>query len=453
MNFARFRNRRNRGSLLLVGWALTLGTGALIACSGGDPTPPVGDSHEDIIGGVDARSSSLNAIGTLGTVYDYSGYDGGSVGYNMICTATLIGPTTVLTAKHCVQSYPGGSLYLDYNDMYFGIGPDANNPERRIPVVEVETAPLDYGGFTGFGRDVAIVHLGQAVTDIRPVPVDSLVAGDVGRRYAIIGYGQQDNLRHYGTRRAGSVKLRALEGRVFELMFGSYGGFKDWAKEMGYYYEPYPTDGGFDGGGSADAGYDPEAWLRAEYENTRLLDGYEAYVGNAPGDAQPCYGDSGGPLINKVNGELRVYGVTSGGLPSRKSACDFGAVYATFGPATRDFIAQGLRWVDKCGGVSTKGRCDGAVATRCTGRAEGQRRITTTDCDLLNQVCGYDWTGAATCVDPNEPGPAVDGGPGTPVDAGVAVPGVGNRAPAPQRLTGIEIREQVERVYNRARQR
>src|SRR5438045_1950468 len=68
-----------------------------IACKKADDaaTPPTGDS--EIIGGVDAKSAALDAIGAL--VY----LNPQTQKQEELCTATLITPKVVLTAKHCAM--------------------------------------------------------------------------------------------------------------------------------------------------------------------------------------------------------------------------------------------------------------------------------------------------------------------------------------------------------------
>jgi len=184
----------------------------------------------------------------------------------------------------------------------------------------------------------------------------------VGSSFAVLGYGAEDNSGSYGARRVGTVKLRGLHGKVFEMMFGSYQAFKYWYLGNGYYtsqplpvpgtaiyasidagVSPVPADSGptvVDVGAPVDTGDWMDQYLRDIYDTTILLDGYEAYVVNADGNAQPCFGDSCGPLVRLVGTDLTVYGVTSGGISSPRLMCDYGAVYATFGPDVATFIKK-----------------------------------------------------------------------------------------------------------------
>src|SRR5690606_6073775 len=119
---------------------------------------------------------------------------------------------------------------------------------------------------------------------------------------------------------------------------------------------------------------------------------YEAFLGNAEGDAQPCLGDSGGPLFTRDGDDFVVHGVVSWGLAIRSlladpvdgesSACQFGGVYATFGPAVRRMLALDLGLLEgddpteACAVAPELDHCDGDVALRCVRPNEGAPRVT-----------------------------------------------------------------------------
>jgi hypothetical protein len=276
--------------------------------------------------------------------------------------------------------------YGDQVEFAFAVGPDASNPTAAYPIVDWEwesEVPSDPNSLlSDLGSDVGVVHLGAPVTGVTPMSIGTLSDADIGKRFTILGYGIQNNYEEDGTRKAGSLTLRGFGGNYADYVFGGLEGFLKGAQSM-------PDFAGL-----------PEWYLIEIYAELTLLPEYQAFLGGRPGDAQPCFGDSGGPLIAMRNGVRTVFGNVTSGLGSNRLICDFGAVFAVFGPATQTFLQRALSWVDPCAGVTVKGYCDGDLAIRCTARNEGQRRLSETDCGLLGQTCGLDSTGTVACVDP-----------------------------------------------------
>lgn len=442
------RTRVRLGILSCAALGVLAAVSAITGCSGSEGEV-TGEQSDPVIAGVPANGAALNAIGSIGYAYFDSG--SGTWQYEPYCSGSLIGKQTVLTAKHCLQFFESDAQY-GYKTM-FAIGPNAFAPERLLEVVAVERAPGNDGGFVGFGHDVGVMHLLEKVTDLTPLKVGSLTDANIGKKYVDVGYGVRDNTGAYGTRRAGNVTLRALNGKVFEIIFGSFDRFKTWyltgSPETQALFQTGPVapaaflplarsllahgvgEGGATGeggegtggtgtagsapiggegpsvggeapiGGEGPGGYDPDAFLRFIYDNTLLDEGYEAAFGGAPGDAQSCYGDSGSPIVKvSSSGVITAYAVVSGGLGSNSLMCDFGGVDAIFGPDVKSFLNTAIKWVDPCKGLSVEGICSGATAKRCTSPNEGPRRLVSFNCKSIGQACAIQPDGTAGCSDP-----------------------------------------------------
>ncbi|MGE0871532.1 MAG: trypsin-like serine protease [Kofleriaceae bacterium] len=422
------------GSLILATATASVG---VAGCSADDPDHTVGT--QDIIGGVPARSAKLNAIGTIGQ----ASWDGT---FYPICTGTLISPTVVLTAEHCVNF-----VYDPTVELAFLIGPDAAAPIRTVPVAGVAWESTQSGGMQGLGLDLAVMHLAEPVTDVTPLQYAAPTPDLIDRRFTGVGYGVQ-SLTASGTRRAGSMTLQALGGRMYEAIYGDFASFLADAARYG-----------FDPNDPSIVPLFQQAW-----DESLLLDGLEGWFGNGPHDAQTCFGDSGGPVTLATNGKPVVYGVASWvAYADENWMCELGAAYATLGPVGINFIdsqiacpmvpAEGacegntvVRCVppdeggyyesrtdcgelgqmcgideagelgcidDPCAGLPSEGVCDGTVATRCSYPDEGPRRVVSTDCAELGGTCGYE-NGEVACVDTTTNG--CDHGtcePGTALDA------------------------------------
>ena len=387
------------------------------ACIVGCATPDerASTSGDEIVGGVAARSGRLDAIGSLARLQE----DGS---FKYFCTATLIAPRVVLTAKHCAAK-TGQPAHTERETIYFGIGDDSKAPKRTVKLAQTWMAPLDEGGYVKRGADVAVMTLEEPIEDIAPLPIvsDHVASSFIGSRVSAVGYGVRDVSKSSGLRRAGTLTIRSTSGPIVQDLFPSVDEMLAFVK----------AEGG--------AAYDPvkdEPRVRELWEKS-ILENNELFAGVAPGDAQPCSGDSGGPLVGRVEGGLAVFAVVSGSFKLSNSTVNpcsvLGEVYATFPADIQNMIdeastaAGGPRPVrvspmaivagspaslpakggddDRCAGVSVGGACDRGAAIRCIAEAEGPPRVTRTDCTLLMQTCrevDSDDGAAPTaeCVDP-----------------------------------------------------
>ena len=347
-------------------------------CDSEEAVSTIASESADIIGGYNATSDALNHTGVL--LAD----TGGDV-FEPFCSGTLIDDEAVVTAKHC-----GEIAFWGY-DIYFGIGPDGYDPIETIQVAGVEFAPLDYGGFTGYGEDVSILHLDHPpVTPVSPVTPSGSEGLVVGVPMVSIGYGVYGASGAFdGQRRIGRETVAATEGLTLEAMFGDFESFVEW----------WFTGTTSDEDWLEIMAGNPELEYIAEiYESEILLEGDEAVTGVAPNDTQSCNGDSGGPLMAyQVGTGWVTYGVVSGGLYSNRMSCDYGTVFATFGPDVIDFIDEALTWEDPCGDVTATGACEDNVAMNCsTDVEEGTRELTSQDCSATGQICVL-WGGGSAC--------------------------------------------------------
>jgi secreted trypsin-like serine protease len=376
----------------------------LAACAADDPTTRA--QADEIIGGVSAKGATLDAIGSLSRRKS----DGT---FEFFCTATLIAPRLVLTAKHCAAK-PGARPHTEDETIVFGVGDDSRTPKRTVKLTRTWMAELDKGGYIERGSDVAVLELEAAIEDIAPLPVvaDHVASSFVRTRVSAVGYGIRDLERTRGLRRAGTLTLQTTGGSMVQGAFETLEELRAFVeKEAGDAYDPEWDESRVD-----------ELW------RTSLLDRHELFAGAAPGDAQPCNGDSGGPLVARTNDGLVVLGVVSGSFKLRDASIScsvVGEIYATFpedvqamfdmagdavgGRPTRHVLESIVAGSpapvpkpedggDRCAGVSVSGVCDRGAASRCTAESEGVPHVTRTDCTLLLQACSV-VAGTAECVD------------------------------------------------------
>lgn len=378
-----------------TGWVPMLACAGCLVAEPADESP-VTHLTQPVIGGFDGSSAKLNAIGSM-SLLSAATTAGATPTFSMQCTGSLLSPTTVLTAKHCLDSF--GAASRAQSSLVFGVGPDSAAPTAYATVIAVERAPGNDGGFSNRGHDVGVLHLDKPISNAQTVQLGAVTDELVGQQLVGVGYGREDNGSESVKRRLGALTLKARSGRTYEFLFGSFETF----------FHDY-TGSALPAACATPPATPPEMptqpatssdmcagvkQLRDMYDNTRLEQAQELAVGSAPSDAQPCFGDSGGPLLKAgPNGELIAYGVASGGASSDDLICDHGAVFASFPPEVTTFLQQASTWVDPCDKLPARGQCEGTRARRCSTPAEGTRRVIELDCATAGLRCVFSGEGS-----------------------------------------------------------
>jgi hypothetical protein len=251
------------------------------------------------------------------------------------CTATLITPSWVLTARHCGASTSGS----------FCMGTSPTNPNVCIPIVAAIDHPTS---------DTSLLYLGVDARDklaaVEPIPImnEALSSSWVGRTAEAAGYGDQED---------------------------------DTSGEREFTAEPIAKVGDWltiDGEGTRGACFVGED----NYARTDVIaDWIESYtgptlVGNGP---FPC-----GAISSE--GRCMAGGATAmwcGDDQTLKTdACASGSACGWDGGPKGYRCISGT---DPCGGVDTFGACDGAVSRWCEGGVPRSR-----DCGSCAQLCSLD---------------------------------------------------------------
>jgi hypothetical protein len=382
--------------------ALATAAVALVACADpsaqrGEGTPAsesareLGRGSEAIIGGLVAVNPLLNHTGALTYRVRETGQTGG------LCSASLIAPQTVVTAKHCISQMV---MFEQFGiDVFWSPGPDFNAPIENIPVVAVAGSPGDEIGLSGFGRDVGVAHLdtpsSMPTIDIQPFSPDLL-----GVSMVTLGFGVSSAAGLIdGRRRIGRETVALVEGNAYLALFGDFETFVELT------VTGQTSDVDIIPRVEADPSLADLDALRAEFDAAQLLPGEEVVTGKAPGDTQSCELDSGGPLaLVEADGDWQTFGVVSAGPRSTRPICAFGQLFSVFGPITFPFLESERSWVDPCGDVSIAGECEGDQLRRCESSfASNVRRLVEEDCAASGGSCVVS-DGGVACSVPGDAG-------------------------------------------------
>lgn len=170
------------------------------------------------------------------------------------CTGTLIAPSWVLTAAHCVDEATADTLNIRFGDA------DVNDAAGGVTVGVSEIHSHPDFNWEAWDNDIALVKLASPVTDRVPTPIHREPIGGM-TTVLDVGYGVADNMD------GGGGLLRKVEKQTADCA------------------------------GANDPGV----------SNTNLL------CMDASDGRGSCFGDSGGPAFATIADQRVVVGVTSGG--------------------------------------------------------------------------------------------------------------------------------------------
>ncbi len=229
-----------------------------------------------IVGGYEAEPGAWPWMAALVSSSEDSLY------YGQFCGGTLIHPSWVVTAAHCVESVSPESV-----DVVLGVHDLANDTGDRIKVRRIIINP--YYDSLSVDSDIALLELERNASQ-KPLSLIASQSSLEGEDSTIIGWGVTDPGAYEAPERLQEVSVPIISDETCR-----------------------------------------EAYGESEITDNMLC------AGDAEGGKDTCWGDSGGPLMVRENGDWKLAGITSWG-----EGCAIPGYYGVYTRVSnfRDFIGK-----------------------------------------------------------------------------------------------------------------
>ena len=182
----------------------------LVAACGGAPSENAANSEDEIQGGATDKGDPA-----VGLVW----FQGGG-----FCTGTLIAPSVVLTAGHCVQD-PIDGFYTGSGKSTTQIGQDpvAGLTKHSVDKMIAHPSYSATGGCPNTTFDLGLIHLAQPITNTQPLKYASAPPAD-GTTCQAIGYGTHtgtDGKDYFEKKRHGTEVVQTHVQTSVTVKFGT----------------------------------------------------------------------------------------------------------------------------------------------------------------------------------------------------------------------------------------